>query len=137
MPTKTLAATYHDARRAAEVVHDLHSAGIARDDIGWLARTATDELLGFSGTVLSDAGRVLAAGPVVAALIGTRRSVREALDHLGVNDVDADEASLARGGAIVTVTIDDEDDERMARAILHGERLRRSRRPTLSRPSYA
>lgn len=163
MATKTLVTTFDDAREAERVVQALHEAGFARDDLGWVAKTAKGEtvahgadtsvsgsalegagvgaalgglaglLIGFAALAVPGIGPVVAAGPLVTALTGAgvgalSGGVVDALVHLGVpTDLAKRHADhVARGGALVTVTVDDDEDEARALAIFRGE-ARRSR----------
>jgi len=100
MATKTLVTTFEHVREAEEAVYALHDAGFARDDLGWVTRTATGEevasgtaaasrhaalegvgvgaglgslaglLIGFTAFAIPGVGPVVVAGPLVSALAG-------------------------------------------------------------------
>lgn len=158
MATKTLVTTYEDLRIAEQVVHRLHDAGFARDDIGWVAKASNGDeiahggastvgdaaiegaevggalgglaglLLGFAALAVPGIGPVVVAGPILSALAGlsvgaVAGSIIDALVHVGVPRAEAKRFAdqLKVGGAIVTLTVDDMEEEERALAILRGE----------------
>lgn len=171
MATKTLVTTFADVRTAEQVVHRLHDAGFARDDLGWVARAPNGEaiahgqasraggsaiegaevggalgglaglLLGFAALVVPGIGPVVVAGPILSALAGlgvgaAAGSIIDALVHVGVPRRGAKRYAqhLHAGAAIVTVTVDD-DEEQRAIAILRGESVP-VRRPAMRATPY-
>lgn len=93
-------------------------------------------LIGFAALAVPGIGPVVVAGPLVTTLAGAgvgaaAGGIIDALVHLGVPESEArDHASrVGKGGAIVTVTVDDEEEELRAREILDGHRP--SREPPL------
>lgn len=164
MATKTIVTTFDDVRTAEAVVHRLHEAGFARDDLGWVARAANGEevahgsasavsssalegaevggalgglaglLLGFAALAVPGIGPVVVAGPLLSALAGlgvgaAAGSIIDALVHVGVPRGEARKYAdqLRVGAAIVTVTVDDEEEETRAISILRGEPVTRPR----------
>lgn len=158
MATKTLVTTFDDVHEAEAAVHALHEAGFARDDLGWVTRTAHGDeiahgaaassgeaalegigvgaglgglaglLIGLSAFAVPGVGPVLVAGPLVSALAGATVGAAagglvDALINIGVPNDEAHEYAerLRAGAAIVTVTVDDEEEEAKALSILRGE----------------
>ncbi|MGZ3423115.1 MAG: hypothetical protein ACXWUG_03045 [Polyangiales bacterium] len=116
MVTKILVKGFDDPATAEHAVHALHDAGIARDDLGYIGAGLgdLDELL--VGRASFEGPFVLAGPPVAARTI----TLVDTLVRLGVSRVEAmrhvDE--LQHGGAVVTVTVDDEEEEALARSLL-------------------
>lgn len=158
MATKTIITTFEDVRSAEAVVHRLHDAGFARDDLGWVAKAANGEevahgsastvgssalegaevggalgslaglLLGFAALAVPGIGPVVVAGPILSALAGlgvgaAAGGIIDALVHVGVPRDEAKRYAeqLRAGAALVTVTVDDDEEETRAIAILRGE----------------
>ena len=129
MATKTLVAVFDDVHEAEDAVHALHGAGFARDDLGWVCahRDEVDSgvaavLIGLSAVSMRGFGPVQVAGPLRSALAGEAEpgGLIDALVNAGVPAEEARrQAERLRGGAaIVTVTVDDQDEEASAHAIL-------------------
>jgi hypothetical protein len=172
MATKTLISTFADVRTAEQVVHRLHEAGFARDDLGWVARAPNGEeiahghastvgssaiegaevggalgglaglLLGFAALAVPGIGPVVVAGPILSALAGlgvgaAAGSIIDALVHVGVPRAEAKRYAdqLQAGGAIVTVTVDDDEQDR-AIAILRGDQMPTRRPPRMRAQPY-
>ncbi|MBI2389946.1 MAG: hypothetical protein HYV09_10180 [Deltaproteobacteria bacterium] len=110
-------------------------------------------LIGFAALGLPGIGPVVLAGPLVSALAGAgigaaAGGIVDALTHLGVPRDEAHRHAerLRKGGAMVTVTVDDEEEEALALSILRGEAVDRghdvvwrvpadAEEPSLERPS--
>lgn len=116
MNTKTLVKGFEDAAKAEHAVQALHDAGIARDDLGFIGR----RIGGLSELLVGRAsfeGPLVLAGPPVAARTST---LVDTLVRLGVPRADAMKhiEGLEHGGAVVTVTVDDEEEEAIVRSLL-------------------
>jgi hypothetical protein len=116
MATKTLVKGFEDAATAEHAVHALHDAGIARDDLGFIGA-------GLGG--LSDllVGRASFEGPLVLAGLPVAARTSTLVDTLVRLGVPRSEAlkhveEIGHGGAVVTVTVDDEEEEAIARSLL-------------------
>jgi uncharacterized membrane protein len=107
-------------------------------------------LIGVAALAVPGIGPLVVAGPLVTALAGAGVGVAaggiiDALVHLGVPNDEAHRYAdrLRVGGAIVTVTVDDEDEESKALSLLrreavehgHGVRIRIPARLADERPS--
>jgi hypothetical protein len=102
------------------------AAAIEGSSIGAALGGLAGLLIGFSAIAIPGIGALVVAGPLVAAVAGgvvgaAAGGLVDALVHLGVPREEASRhiEGLARGGAVVTVTIDDEEEEELALSILH------------------
>ncbi len=85
-------------------------------------------LIGFAALAVPGIGPVVVAGPLVSALAGAgvgaaAGGIIDALVHIGVPKENARvyAEGIRRGGAIVTVTVDDDEEEARAIGILRGD----------------
>lgn len=101
-------------------------------------------LLGFAALAVPGIGPVVVAGPIVSALAGigvgaAAGGIIDALVHVGVPRAEAKRHAdqLVAGGAIVTITVDDEDEELRALAILRGETVEPKTVPRMRAVPYS
>ncbi len=100
-------------------------------------------LLGFAALAVPGIGPVVVAGPILSALAGVgvgaaAGGVIDALVHVGVPRIEAKRHADRRtaGGAIVTITVDDDDEEFRALAILRGELVEPKTVPRMAAAPY-
>lgn len=105
---------------------EISNAAIEGAAVGGALGGLAGLLIGFAAFAVPGIGPIVIAGPLVSTLAGVGAGavaggIIDALIHVGIPEEEARQhaAQLARGGAIVTVTVDDEEEEALAREILN------------------
>lgn len=123
------------APNGEEIAHghasSVGSSALEGAEVGGALGGLAGMLLGFAALAVPGIGPVVVAGPILSALVGlgvgaAAGGIIDALVHVGVPRPEAKRYAdqLQVGGAIVTITVDDDDAQR-AIAILRGERVSR------------